>query len=140
MYPEGQPINLLRREINSMPIHDWSGVDHGIFHDFHQAWTIEIRNALNGGILPAGYFALAEQVVSGPILDVVTLQRQPHAGLPGSGGGLALADAPPPQARFVTSVEADVPYIYVPAPLESTYQTTWQECPAVVREMVAARE
>ncbi len=32
------------------------------------------------------------------------------------------------------------PYIYVPAPLESTYQTTWQECPAVVREIVAGRE
>ncbi len=29
------------------------------------------------------------------------------------------------------------PYIYVPAPLESTYETTWQKCPAVVRELVA---
>ena len=25
---------------------------------------------------------------------------------------------------------------YVPAPLESTYQTTWQECPEEVREFV----
>ena len=31
-------------------------------------------------------------------------------------------------------------YIYVPAPLESTYQTTWQKCPAVVRETVAAQD
>jgi hypothetical protein len=58
-----------------MPIHDWSRVDHGVFHDFHQAWTIEIRDALNGGGLPAGYFAMAEQVLSGPIPDVVTLQQ-----------------------------------------------------------------
>jgi hypothetical protein len=32
------------------------------------------------------------------------------------------------------------PYIYVPSPLESSYQTTWQKCPAVVRKMVAGRE
>ena len=90
-----------------MPIHDWSHIDHGIFHDFHQAWTIEIRNALNGGLLPPGYFALAEQVISGPIPDVVTLQRDQRGSPPRSPGGLALADAPP-QARFVTSVESDV--------------------------------
>jgi hypothetical protein len=202
---------------------------------------------------------LAEQVVSGPIPGVVTLQRRSTDSTPDSGGGLALADTPP-QARFVTSVEADVyadranrilikhelgqlvavieivspgnkssqyalrsfgekayeliqqgihvmvvdlfrpsprdpqginkaiwdsfcdepfelpsdkpltvaayfagipkkayvepvavgdllpslplffdPYIYVPAPLEATYQTTWQKCPAVVRELVEGR-
>jgi hypothetical protein len=54
-----------------MPIHDWSHVDHGIFHHFQQAWTIDISNALNGGVLPPGYFALAEQIVSGPIPAVV---------------------------------------------------------------------
>jgi hypothetical protein len=43
-----------------MPIHDWSRVDSGIFHDFHQAWTIEIRNALNAGGLPPGFFAMAD--------------------------------------------------------------------------------
>jgi len=42
-----------------MPIHDWSPVDAGIFHHFHQAWTIEIRNALNAGLLPHGFFDLA---------------------------------------------------------------------------------
>jgi hypothetical protein len=25
---------------------------------------------------------------------------------------------------------------YVPAPLEASYQTTWQKCPAVMRELV----
>ena len=25
---------------------------------------------------------------------------------------------------------------YIPAPLESTYQTTWEKCPAVMRELV----
>lgn len=89
-----------------MPIHDWSHVDAGIFHHFHQAWTIEISNALNGGGLPDGFFAMAEQIVSGPIPDVVTLQRTRSNTAPAheDGGGIAVAAAPP-KARFVTSVE-----------------------------------
>jgi hypothetical protein len=43
-----------------MPIHDWTGVESGIFHDFHQGWTIEIRNTLNSGLLPPGYVAMIE--------------------------------------------------------------------------------
>jgi len=91
-----------------MPIHDWSRVDAGIFHHFHQAWTMEITNALNGGLLPRGYFAMAEQIVSGPIPDVVTLsQRETRAGPSGSEGGVAVAEAPP-RARFVASAELDL--------------------------------
>ncbi|NLS93350.1 MAG: DUF4058 family protein [Planctomycetaceae bacterium] len=92
-----------------MPIHDWSHVEHGVFHDFHQAWTIEIRNALNGGGLPPEFFAMAEQVLGGPIPDVVTLKRVPlPANSPQAGGGVAVTEAPP-RARFVTSAEVD-PY------------------------------
>jgi len=35
----------------AMPIHAWGKVDANLFHDFHQTWTISIRNALNGGLL-----------------------------------------------------------------------------------------
>lgn len=91
-----------------MPIHDWTRVSPGIFHDFHQAWTIEIRNALNAGILPRGFFAMAEQVVSGPIPDVLSLKRRPApADSSHAAGGVAVADAPP-RARFVTSAELDL--------------------------------
>jgi hypothetical protein len=45
-----------------MPIHDWTRVDAGIFHDFHQAWMTQLRNALNGGELPPDYYALMERV------------------------------------------------------------------------------
>jgi hypothetical protein len=90
-----------------MPVHDWAPVDHGIFHDFHQAWTIEIRNALNAGILPEGYFAMTEQVISGPIPDVITLQQQDLTDIRQASGGLAVADAPP-RARFVAVAEPDV--------------------------------
>ncbi len=91
-----------------MPIHDWSRVDHGVFHHFHQIWIAEIANFLNGGALPSDFLALAEQFVSGPIPDVVTLKRRPTAGVSENGpGGVAVADAPP-QARFVTSTEIDL--------------------------------
>jgi hypothetical protein len=56
-----------------MPIHDWTRVRANRFHDFHQSWTIAIRNALNGGLLPDGYLAMAEQITGGPEPDVVTL-------------------------------------------------------------------
>lgn len=89
-----------------MPIHEWTRVDPGGFHHFHQAWTIEIANALNAGGLPRDYFALAEQIVSGPIPDVVTLKRRGDPFDAAEPGGVAVADAPP-QARFVTSAEID---------------------------------
>jgi hypothetical protein len=41
-----------------MPIHDWTRVDSGRFHDFHQTWTITTCNALNSGVLPKDYFAM----------------------------------------------------------------------------------
>ncbi len=74
-----------------MPIHDWTRVSAGTFHDFRQGWTIEIRNRLNGGILPDGYYAMAAERVSGPEPDVVTLRIRG----PEPTGGLAVATVPP---------------------------------------------
>jgi hypothetical protein len=85
-----------------MPIHDWTRVEAGDFHDFHQCWVIAIRNALNAGLLPPGYMAMAEQVTGRPIPDVVTLQaREPNEG---PEGGIALALAPP-TARVIARME-----------------------------------
>ncbi|RPI91129.1 MAG: DUF4058 family protein [Planctomycetaceae bacterium] len=77
-----------------MPVHDWTRVRANRFHDFHQSWTIDIRNALNGGLLPEGYVALAEQKAGGPAPDVITLSIpiEPGAGMT---GGMAVATAPP---------------------------------------------
>ena len=92
-----------------MSIHNWARVDPGLFHHFHQAWTMEIINALNGGVLPPGFFALTYQMVGGPIPDVVTLQqRAVPVGTPDASGGIAMADAPP-RARIMTSAQLD-PY------------------------------
>ncbi len=73
-----------------MPIHDWTKVPAGIFHDFHQVWSVEIRNALNRSILPDGYSALVEQRVDGPEPDVIAVE----AAAPQAGGNIGLLEAP----------------------------------------------
>jgi hypothetical protein len=81
-----------------MPIHDWSSVDANLFHDFHQTWTIGIRNALNGGLLPKGFSALVEQHAAGVVPDVIALQRR-KSSEPPTGG--AVVTAAPPKAHLV---------------------------------------
>jgi hypothetical protein len=56
-----------------MPVHDWTRVDAGIFHDFHIAWITELRNVFNGGLLPPGYYALSEQHAGRRVADLLTL-------------------------------------------------------------------
>ena len=83
-----------------MPMHDWKRADPNDFHDFHGAWIYAIRTALNTGLLPPGYFALAEHVTPPIIPDVVTLtlpndlpQKLPYQAKSDS-GGVAVAEAP----------------------------------------------
>jgi hypothetical protein len=84
----------------TMPVHDWTLVEAGIFHDLHTVWTGHLRTALNEGLLPEGYYALAEQHAGNPIADVLTLHASPAPPtpplpLPPDTGGTAVADAPP---------------------------------------------
>jgi hypothetical protein len=93
-----------------MPIHDWTRVDAGIFHAFHHDWITEISRALNHGLLPAGYYALPEQVAGGLGPDVLTLHKPTTNGTPRDGeipeGGVALALAPP-KVRLRMRAEAN---------------------------------
>ncbi len=57
-----------------MPIHDWSRVPAGIFHHLHHSWIEEIQRALNAGLLPDEYYAMAEQRTAGYGPDVLALQ------------------------------------------------------------------
>jgi hypothetical protein len=89
-----------------MSVHDWTRVEAGIFHDFHVAWIPEIRNALNGGLLPEGFYALAEQHAGHVIADLLTLHASPAflepLPLPPGTGGTAVAEAPPRVERRET--------------------------------------
>jgi hypothetical protein len=69
-----------------MPVHDWTRVEDGIFHAFHLAWLGELQKSLNRGILPAGYYALAEQVAGSVGPDV---------------GGLSVAPSPASSSTVV---------------------------------------
>jgi hypothetical protein len=86
-----------------MPIHDWTRVPAGAFHDFHQDWTIEIRRTLNRGLLPPGYSAVTDLRVNGWEPDVVTIQGSG----PSTPAGLAVAHTPP-RARQVARIESEL--------------------------------
>jgi hypothetical protein len=93
-----------------MAVHDWSRVKAGLFHHFHLNWISALCTHLNSGGLPSGYYALAEQVTSGPIPDIITLKLKPKPTQPPeSTGGIALA-VTPPRTRYVVRSEAD-PYL-----------------------------
>jgi Protein of unknown function (DUF4058) len=88
-----------------MPIHDWTRVDAGLFHAFHDNWVTVLSRALNAGVLPPDYFALPEQSIRGPVLDVLTLKLSSGCDEPnGTGSGLAVAVAPP-RTRVVRRAE-----------------------------------
>jgi hypothetical protein len=84
-----------------MPVHDWTRVEPGIFHDFHHAWIEQLKRALNEGILPADYYALAEQHAGGFGPDILTLQgpasgdHEDVRGSPARNGAAGLQLVPP---------------------------------------------
>lgn len=99
-----------------MPIHDWAHVSAGTFHDFHNSWITELRNAMNGGLLPAGYYAQGEQWAGKINADVLALHAgtKPSGALGDgasevnpSGGGVAVMEETPPRvSRRVAASEA----------------------------------
>lgn len=96
-----------------MPIHDWTRVSAGTWHAFHLSWISEIQAVLNNGLLPADYYAQAEQI-AGPLgPDVLTLQEiesaeQPSAAGEEEGGAVVMA---PPRTRISATAEMD-DYVY----------------------------
>lgn len=75
-----------------MPVHDWGKVPAGIFHDFHSSWITHLKEGLNAGVLPRGYYAMSEQVVSRRQGDVLTLGEADTAT---SRGGHVVTDTAP---------------------------------------------
>jgi hypothetical protein len=99
-----------------MPIHDWTRVDAGIFHFFHQRWVYAIVDVLNQRVLPSEYYALAEQRGAGFEPDVLALKlggspgRDDASGATGdrptngTGGGLLVA---PPPVRVTAETDLE---------------------------------
>src|SRR5437588_12345014 len=92
-----------------MPVHDWTRVSDGTFHDFHYSWVLEIKRALKRGLLPKGYYVMAEQIggdLGAP--DVLTLQatsRDPEPESPLT--GTATLTESPPRVHARTTISRD---------------------------------
>ena len=86
-----------------MPMHDWTSVTPGTYHQFHVNWMVEIERSLNRGLLPSRFYASVEQVISDDKRrsepDVLALERiddeDAESGSRDNEGGLLVADAPP---------------------------------------------
>jgi Protein of unknown function (DUF4058) len=85
-----------------MPIHDWTRVDPGAFHDFHQSWTVNLSVALNDRFLPPDHFSMIERRRAPPKADELTLafKREPEEQIDDQPGGIAVATVSP-SARVV---------------------------------------
>lgn len=94
-----------------MPMHDWTRVKPGIFHDFDHEWISQIKRTLNEGLLPSDYYALAEQVAAGFGPDILTLQTgEPDPQTDGTKGGNGAPRAvvlQRPKARFTAQSDAE---------------------------------
>lgn len=73
-----------------MPIHDWSRVDAGIFHDFHLSWIVQLSDVLNRRLLPGDHYALIERCGATVRPDALPLPMH----LPGGGDGSHLEAEP----------------------------------------------
>lgn len=85
-----------------VPIHDWTRVPSGLFHDFHQSWSIRIKDALNSGRLPKGVAALVEQRAGPCEADVLTIERRTK----NQAGGVATM--PRPVTRIVRRTTKEI--------------------------------
>jgi hypothetical protein len=92
-----------------MPIHDWTRVRPGTFHDFHGFWITHLKETLNGGLLPPGYYALAEQPAEETRPDVLAIEAADpefdagHWSVRDPGGAVAVAERPPKVSLTVTA-------------------------------------
>jgi hypothetical protein len=84
-----------------MPIHDWARVPAGLFHHFHQDWTIEIARRLNKGLLPKGLSALVEQQSGLKEPDVLTVERITKAKRAGKAKRETLLTLKRPTAKII---------------------------------------
>src|SRR5438874_13559541 len=91
-----------------MPVHDWTRVSDGTFHDFHYSWVLEIKRTLKRGLLPKGYYVMAEQFggdLGAP--DVLTLQAGTKPDSEDSLSGTATLTETPPVVQARTTIARD---------------------------------
>ncbi|NLF69227.1 MAG: DUF4058 family protein [Candidatus Anammoximicrobium sp.] len=101
-----------------MPMHDWTRVSAGTYHDFHNSWITHLKEAFNAGLLPPAYYALGEQRSGGIDPDVITLRTEDaepedrgytRYDDDGETGLVAVAEAPP-RVRILQEAAEEVAF------------------------------
>lgn len=92
-----------------MPAHDWTRVAAGAFHAFHGGWITHLQEALNDGVLPPDFYALAEQVTGNVAPDVLTLQLKdaPEGPVGRSGNGVSGTAVAPPRVSITAQLDSE---------------------------------
>ncbi len=142
-----------------MPIHDWTRVTAGTWHDFHVAWTVELRNAVNGGILTDAFYSQVERVEPETTRRVVVVRRSTDNAIaaeieilaPGDAAEISVAISATSGPRKVAHIEPtavgrpliDMPLFLTPdahvnVPLEPTYQAAFRGVPRRWRDVLVA--
>lgn len=102
-----------------MPVHDWTRVEAGVFHAFHNSWISTIQQAMNDGLLPPEYYALGEQRSGNFGPDVLTLEIEAgtssdpwdaDSGVVGEPGGTLTLTESHPKTRFEMECELDAAF------------------------------
>ncbi|MBX9626611.1 MAG: DUF4058 domain-containing protein [Gemmataceae bacterium] len=78
-----------------MSMHDWTRVTPNEYHSFHVLWLAHLTQALNTGVLPAGYGALADYTAPPYVPDVVTLATGRRGRATPAGRGATATTAAP---------------------------------------------
>ena len=118
-----------------MPIHDWTRVNAGTFHAFHNAWITHLQEAFNEGVLPQGYYALGEQRAGDVGPDLLTLHAPDNLSTEFRAtadlGGVMLAESPP-QVEIVDETDIDATYYLAKQRTLTIYHATGDRIVALV--------
>lgn len=107
-----------------------------MFHHFHCAWISELSNRLNGGLLPADYYAISERRVGEFVADGSTLEvAGPGRGDGiGPGRGLSTLATAPPRVRYRSTLRREE---RTPVPRKVVVRRAAGDHPVAVIEVVS---
>jgi len=106
---QGEPAyryNTSNYEVSVMPFHNWARMPAGMYHTFHQMWSLQIMIALNSGLLPKGISAIVEPRVDRWEPDVIAVDRKRKGKSTEDDGDLLILD--PPKTQMVFRTDSDV--------------------------------
>ncbi len=99
-----------------MPLHDWTRVSAGTYHDFHNSWITHLKEALNAGLLPEHYDALGEQRAGDTGPDVLALREVTEAddvsayASDSSADGMVAVESAPPRVHLAQEARLETAF------------------------------